>query len=178
MVKTLAIENLRKVKKLSQRVAEKLDVNITFKGEEAIIRGKEEPEFIAEKAIEAVDFGFDVRDALLLKKEGFSLEFVDISEHTNRKNLKEIRARLIGTNGKARKTIENLTGAALVIGKGKVGIIADSENMEAASQGVISLIQGAKHGNVFSYLEKQNAEKFRNEDLGLKESVLKKEQEG
>ena len=49
----------------------------------------------------------------------------------------------------------------------------DSEHLEAVTQGIESLIQGAKHGNVFSYLEKQNISKrkFDSDDLGLKEDI-------
>jgi len=93
-----------------------------------------------------------------------------VKEHTPRKNLKEVRARLIGTDGKARKTIENLTGAEIVINGNSVGLIVDAEHLGAAVQGIESLIQGAKHGNVFAYLEKQNARKAGlSEDLGLRD---------
>ena len=47
--------------------------------------------------------------------DDFTLEFITVKEHTRRKNLKDVRARLIGTGGKARKTIENLTGSEIVI---------------------------------------------------------------
>ncbi len=87
------------------------------------------------------------------------MEFIEVKEHTRRKNLKEVRARLIGTGGKARKTIENLTGAVIVIHDNTVGVIVDADHLDAVVQGIESLIQGAKHGNVFAYLEKQGARK-------------------
>ena len=128
---------------------------------------------MAEKIIGAVDFGFHVDDALLLTSDDFVLEFIHVKEHTRRKNLKEVRARLIGTEGKARKTIENLTGSEIVISGNTVGVIVDSAHLDAVVQGIESLIQGAKHGNVFAYLEKQNVSrnKFDEEDLGLKEGL-------
>ena len=139
------------------------------------IKGNELNEYLVEKVIHAVDFGFHVDDALLLTSDDFVLEFITVKEHTRRKNLKEVRARLIGTGGKARKTIENLTGSVIVIQGNDVGIIVDAEHSEAVAQAIESLIQGAKHGNVFAYLEKQNVSrrKFDEDDLGLKEGIVK-----
>jgi len=132
--------------------------------------GSELNEYLVEKVLRAVDFGFGVEDALLLISEDFVLEFVGVKSHTHRKNLKDVRARLIGTGGKARKTIENLTGSVLVIQGNRVGLIVDSEHLDVTVQAIESLIQGAKHGNVFARLEKQNVarRRFDSEDLGLK----------
>ena len=172
-MKTLIVENIRKVKKAVPKIEKKIKVRVSFgkPAEKIFIKGKELDEFVAEKIIEAVDFGFDVEDALLLKDDDFVLEFIDIKKHTPRKNLKDIRARLIGTGGKAKNTIEELTGGVIVIHANQVGLIVDSEHLDSATQAIISLIQGAKHGNVFAYLEKQNISrrKFDKDDLGLKE---------
>ncbi|MAG39357.1 hypothetical protein CMI41_00095 [Candidatus Pacearchaeota archaeon] len=176
-MKTLAVENLVKVKKAVPKIESRIKVEIRFgKNSQISIKGDELSEFVAEKIIEAVDFGFDVADALLLKKDDFVLEFIDIKSYTPRKNLKDVRGRVIGTSGKAKNTIEELTGCVMVVHDNRVGLIVDSEHLDAVVQGVISLIQGAKHGNVFSYLEKQNAAKRRLEggDLGLKEKFAKK----
>jgi len=103
--------------------------------------------------------------------DDFVLEFIEVKEHTRRKNLVDVRARIIGTGGKARKTIENLTGSEIVIQGNTVGVVVDSAHLDAVVQGIESLIQGAKHGNVFAYLEKQNISrrKFDKDDLGLKQ---------
>ena len=132
-------------------------------------------EYLVEKVIRAVDFGFNIDDALLLMSDDFLLEFIEVKEHTHRKNLKDVRARLIGTGGKARKTIQNLTGSEIVIQGNTVGVIVDADHLDAVMQGIESLIQGAKHGNVFAYLEKQNISKrkFERDDLGLKKGIEK-----
>jgi len=176
-MKTLVVENLKKVKKAVPKIESKIKVKVLFgRPQERIsVKGKELDEFIAEKVIEAVDFGFDVEDALLLKNDDFSFKVVDIKSHTPRKNLKDVRGRVIGTDGKAKNTIEELTGSVIVIHDNKVGVIVDSDHLESVTQAIISIVHGAKHGNVFSYLEKQNAEmrKFRSSDLGLKKDFVK-----
>ncbi len=164
-MRTIQVESIRKIKKAVPKIEKKLKIKVALFSNSVKIEGNELNEFIGEEVVRAVDFGFDVEDALLLLNEKFSLEFVNIKEHTHRKNFAEIRARLIGTKGKAKRTIEELTGAVLVIHNNMVGVIVDAEHLEQTIQGIILLIQGSKHANVFAYLEKQNAI-LRGVDLG------------
>jgi ribosomal RNA assembly protein len=172
-MRNIQVENMNKVKKAVPIIENKVKVKIGFGKGSVSVRGNELNEYLIEQVIRAVDFGFNVDDALLLMSDDFVLEFIEVKEHTRRKNLKDVRARLIGTGGKARKTIENLTGSEIVIHDNTVGVIVDSDHLEAVVQGIESLIQGAKHGNVFAYLEKQNISrrKFDEDDLGLREGV-------
>ncbi len=174
-MRSIRIQKLNKIKKAVPRIEEKLSVKISFRKGGLSIKGKELDEFLAEQIITAVDFGFHIEDALLLKNQDFVLEFIDVKEHTRRKNLKDVRARIIGTGGKAKKTIENLTGAVIVINENSIGVIVDSVHLDSVIQSIESLIHGAKHGNVFAYLEKQNInrKRFDDEDLGLKEDFGK-----
>ena len=171
-MRNVLVGNMGKVKRAVPVIENKVKVKLGVRGKGLgiSIKGSELNEFLVEKVLRAVDFGFDVEDALLLVNEDFVLEFVDVKSHTRRKNLRDVRARLIGTGGKARKTIENLTGAVIVIQGNRVGLIVDAEHLDAVVQGIESLIQGAKHGNVFARLEKQNVSRrrFDSGDLGLR----------
>ncbi len=176
-MRIIQVEHLGKIKKAVPIIENKIKIKFSFGKDRVIINGNEINEFLIEKIVRAVDFGFDIDDALLLLNDKFVLEFIGIKEFTRRKNLKEVRARVIGTSGKARKTIENLTGSVIVISSNNVGIIVDADHLDAVTQAIESLIGGAKHGNVFAYLEKQNLSRrhFDEEDLGLKDGVLEKE---
>ena len=173
-MKKLIIGNLGRIKKAIPKVEDKIKIRVSLNKNNVIIKGSEINEFLVEKILHAADFGFDIEDALLLKNPDFSLEFIDIKGHTHRKNLKEVRSRVIGTQGKAKNTIAELTGGVVVVQDNKVGIIVDSDHLEAACQALVSLIHGSKHGNVFSYLERRNAKLGRVDkgDLGLKEDIL------
>jgi len=172
-MRNVLIQNMKKVKKAVPAIENRVKVKIGFGKGNVTIKGNELNEYLIEKVVQAIDFGFNVDDALLLMNDDFTLEFITVKEHTRRKNLTDVRARIIGTGGKARKTIENLTGSEIVIQGNTVGVIVDSAHLDAVVQGIESLIQGAKHGNVFAYLEKQNASrnKFDEDDLGLKENA-------
>lgn len=170
-MKKIYVNNPTKIKKATPLIENKIKIHISVNKNYANVDGGEFNEYTVEKIIQAVDFGFDPEDALLLANDDFNIEYVNIKEHTHRTNLTEIRARVIGTEGKAKKSIETLTGAVIVIHDNLVGIIADSDHLANTIQSVVSLIQGAKHGNVFAFLEKQNANlrKFDADDLGLKD---------
>jgi ribosomal RNA assembly protein len=170
-MRNIQVQSMNKIKKAVPAIENKIKIKVGFGKSSVSLKGAEVNEFLCENIVRAIDFGFDVQDALLLSSENFVLEFIDIKEHTRRKNMHDVRARVIGTNGKARKTIEKLTGSVMVIHDNDIGIIVDSDHLDAVVQGIESLIQGAKHANVFSYLEKQNAsrQRFDREDLGLKE---------
>jgi len=172
-MRNILVGNIKKIRKAVPVIENKVKVKIGFGKGNISVKGSELNEYLVEKVIRAVDFGFNAEDALLLMSDDFVLEFIEVREHTHRKNLRDVRARLIGTGGKARKTIENLTGSEIVIHGNTVGVIVDSEHLDAVMQGLQSLIQGAKHGNIFAYLEKQNTSrrKFERDDLGLKNGI-------
>ena len=94
-----------------------------------------------------------------LIKTDYSLEVIDIEEYTGTKNhLQRVRGRLIGTEGKARKTIEALTECYVSIYGRTVAIIGNVENVALARKAVEGLLKGSKHGNIYKWLEKRRKE--------------------
>lgn len=177
MVRILNIENIRKVKKTIPLIENKIKIKFTFGKEGIKIKGTELNEFLTEEIVRAIDFGFDPEDALLLTNQDFILKFIDIKSNTSRNNLKDVRARIIGRNGKAKKTIENLSEGILAIKDNTIGLIVDSEHLDTTTQAIISLLHGTKHGTIFSYLERQNRtiRQIDQDDLGLTETAKKLE---
>ena len=68
-----------------------------------------------------------------------------------------VKSRVIGKEGKSKKTIENISGCDLIINSSAVGIIGPAIAIEKASTAIINLIRGSKHSNVYNYLEKNNS---------------------
>jgi len=163
------IESPEKIKKAVPLIENKVKVRISQKGRSIEIKGSELNEFLVAKIIQAIDFGFDTEDALTLVNPDVILNFINIKDHTRKKNLREVRSRIIGTEGRVKGTIQELTGSSIVINDNKIGLIAEAAHADTALQAVVSIIQGSKQSNVFSYLEKQNATlRKRDSDLGLK----------
>jgi rRNA processing protein Krr1/Pno1 len=94
-------------------------------------------------------------------------EIINIKDHTTRKDLGRVRARIIGKSGKTLKTLNTLTQCYFEVKDNCVGIIGDPEYIKNAQEAVIYLIKGSKQSNVYSFLEKHQVKPVF--DLGLKE---------
>ena len=169
----LFVENPEKIKKAVSLIENKTKIRISLTGNRVVMKGSELNAFLVEKIIKAVDFGFDAEDAVLLLNENYVLEFINLKDHTRKRNLEEVRGRVIGIRGRAKKTIEELSGAVVAIRDNEIGIIVGAEQLDNVCQAFVSIIKGAKHANVFSYLERgnRNLKKIDSEDLGLKEDL-------
>jgi KH domain-containing protein len=167
MVKIIISDKLPRITKNRRRLQEKLNVRITNRGKEVKIEGEPEDEYIAEKVIDALNFGFEYSTAIQIKEEDFNFEILNIKEYTKKHDLKTVRARIIGTQRKALNTIEQLTNCILELKDNQVGIIGPAESIENAQTAVISIVQGAKQSNAYKFLEKNQPKPI--QDLGLKE---------
>ena len=165
-METIYCEKLPRIIKNKKRLESVLEVKITNRGKEVTISGKPESEYVAEKVIDALNFGFPFSAAMQIK-EGFVFEIINIKDHTKRKDLERIRARIIGKQGKTLKTIHDLIRGNLEIQDNRVGVICHPENMKIAQEAIVSIIKGAKQGNVYGFLERNQIKPV--EDLGLKE---------
>ena len=149
-----------------KKLEEKLGIKITGKGNEITIRGSAENEYTAKKVIDALEFGFPFSVALLIKEQDFMFEAMNIKDHTKRKDLEKVRARIIGKQGKTLRALLELTKCHFEIKDNLVGIVGEPEYMRIATEAMMYLIHGAKHANVYSFLEKHQIKPVI--DLGLK----------
>lgn len=112
--------------------------------------------YLGEKIIKAIGRGFNPRIALTLLRENNSFELIDMSEFTKTKTrLKILKGRVIGTDGKFRKTLEGLLNVDLEVYGKTIGIIGETEKVLIARQAIINLLSGSRHANVYSWLERQ-----------------------
>ena len=165
MIKIIS-EQIARIIKSKKKLEKTLNLKITNRGKELTIQGKPEDEYLGQKVIDAINFGFLVSTALLIKTQDNLFEIIPIKDYTKRKNMKIIRARLIGTKGKTLKNLTSLTNSHIEINANEVGIIASPENLEITQNAIISIIQGAKHEHIYSFLTKNRAQTI--QDFGLK----------
>ena len=71
------IKNKKKLEKI-------LNIKITKKQKEISIQGKAEDEYIAEKVIDALNFGFPFSVAILIKEQDYLFETINIKNYTKR----------------------------------------------------------------------------------------------
>jgi ribosomal RNA assembly protein len=69
-----------------------------------------------------------------------------------------LRGRVIGKQGKSRRTIEQLSETYISVYGKTIAIVGDSENVEIARTAVENLLKGASHASVYKWLEKKRKE--------------------
>ncbi len=122
------------------------------------IDGTPEGEWVSEQVLRAVDLGFDPKDAFRLLKDDVYLEQVDLEQsmHGKSRAVERQKARIIGTEGKAKRALEDLSEAKLAVSDGPMlGILGGFDEATAAKEAVLQLLEGRPHSGVFAYLEDQ-----------------------
>ena len=157
------VENLKEVLRSKFRLQKELGIKLTNKGKNVFVNGPADKEFVAIEVLEAINLGFSADRALELTQDGFMLQTVHIKDITKRHDLERVRARIIGTQGRTLKTLQNLTNCDLAMNDNEIGLIGPIQEMEDAVQAVTSLVQGSKQGNVYGRLERQRKKKGRDD---------------
>src|SRR3989344_5664660 len=113
--------------------------------------------FIAKPIILAIGRGFNPQAALHLLDEDTQLEIIDITDFSkkSRNRLRVMKARLIGSKGKAKRSIEVLTHTDIEVYGKTCSILGLQEDVLLAKQAITNLLQGSKHGNVYAFIDRQ-----------------------
>ncbi|MBN2052516.1 RNA-processing protein [Candidatus Woesearchaeota archaeon] len=123
---------------------------------DVIIFGKDAIKlFELKEVIQAISRGFSPETAQLLMKPDYMLEIINLKDYglDNPNKLRRVRARVIGTGGKARRVIEELTGSQICVYGKTIGIIGEAGPVSNAKRAVELLIKGSMHSTVYKWLE-------------------------
>jgi ribosomal RNA assembly protein len=110
--------------------------------------------YFVQEVVNAVGNGFNPSTASLILKKDYLFESIDINNYVGEKRVKQMKGRVIGTNGKTRETIEDLTETYLSVYEQNVSIIGRVEHIQAARQAVEKLLNGQSHSAVYKALER------------------------
>jgi ribosomal RNA assembly protein len=125
--------------------------------------------FRAKDVVTAIGRGFSPEHAFrLLRNEDDIFDFIDFRVVFGRSesDIKRVKGRIIGANGKTRKLIEELTDASVVVYGHTVGFIGTFEQVDVARNAVQMLIEGSQHHTVYKYLQRKRSE-FKKQKLEL-----------
>lgn len=112
--------------------------------------------YSAREVVKAIGRGFNPNVALLLLKGDHLFEVIDLSAHAATKNrFTRLKGRIIGTEGKSRRLIEELTECHLSIYGKTIGIIGEPDNVVSARKAIEMLVKGSMHSTVYRWLEKR-----------------------
>ncbi|MCX6711794.1 MAG: KH domain-containing protein [Candidatus Woesearchaeota archaeon] len=97
--------------------------------------------FIATTVIKAIGRGFNPEISLMLLNENYCLEIIEIKDFcgSSRKKFFIVKARVIGTEGKAKRIIEQLTKTEISIYGKTISIIGEIPNVLMAKQAIYKL---------------------------------------
>ncbi len=110
----------------------------------------------AKDVINAISSGFSPDVALkLLYDENLVLDVVDLSSMLPDSALRRIKGRIIGKEGKMRKQIEDMLNVNISISEKHVAIIGEPENVAAAREAVLMIVDGAQHSTVIKFMERK-----------------------
>jgi ribosomal RNA assembly protein len=106
--------------------------------------------------IKAIGRGMTPKAAIRLLDDDHFFEMVDLKDFVGKRSQQQrrIRARIIGSQGKIRRLIENLTDVEITIYKSTVVLVGDSDGLGLARQAVEMIAGGSEHGSVLSFLER------------------------
>ena len=153
--------------KVKSYVEQKLGVNIDIDTEGAVnialTEQAKDPSILlkAKDVITAIGRGFAPETAFrLIRNEDDIFDMVDLRLVFGRSesDIKRVKGRIIGTDGKTRKLIEELSEADVVVYGHTVGIIGSFEQADIARHAVQMIIEGCQHQTVYKYLQRKRTD--------------------
>lgn len=128
---------------------EKLKIKLQFDENSVIITGEGLDLYTAKNIVKAIARGFSPVRAFKLMEEDQELEILEIPDHKEN----TIRARLIGTKGRARRLIELYTKCYMSVYNKTVSLIGTRREIDNARRAIEMIIKGIPHARVYAYLE-------------------------
>lgn len=114
--------------------------------------------FRAKDVITAVGRGFSPEHAFrLIRDEEAVLDILDLRAVFGKSeaDIKRVKGRIIGMNGKTRMIIEELTDTNIAVYGHTVGIIGTLEQAQVAREAIEMLIKGSMHATVYRFLHRK-----------------------
>jgi ribosomal RNA assembly protein len=153
--------------KVKQYIESRLNVKLDIDGEGSVTVTLSEtatdPSLLlrAKDLVTAIGRGFPPDTAFrLIRNEDDIFDIIDLRLIFGRSesDIKRIKGRIIGTDGKTRRLIEELTEADVVVYGHTIGIIGSFEQADSARNAVQMIIDGCQHHTVYKYLQRKRTE--------------------
>jgi ribosomal RNA assembly protein len=110
--------------------------------------------------VRAIGRGFSPeRSLVILDDEMLMLDVMDLSKMVGTKSdMARLKGRIIGKDGKTREIMEKLSGSKVSVYGKTIALLGYPEQIRVARAAIEMLLDGAPHGNVYSFLEKKHQE--------------------
>ncbi len=124
-------------------------------GNELVIEGDALNEYNARVVMQAFARGFELDIACKLLSDDYFFESVDMKElFKNEGQIKRIKARVIGSDGKTKNYVQQVSGAQVAIYGDTVSFIGSVEEIKIARAAMDILLEGGTHSKAYAVMEK------------------------
>jgi len=154
--------------RVKESIERKLSVELGIDSESGDITITLNPEaedpsilFRAKEVVTAVGRGFSPERAFrLLQDEDAVLQVIDLRESLGRSvsDIQRLKGRIIGKEGKTRRTIEELTQVDVSVHGHTVSIIGNLDQVEIARKAIQMILRGSQHATVYRFLHRKRRE--------------------
>ena len=154
--------------KIKKNIEEKLSVELQIDSETggvtAMLAEKaEDPSllFRVKDVVTAIGRGFSPEHAFrLIRDEEAMLDVIDLRLifGKSESDVRRVKGRIIGMNGKTRRIIEELTDTNTCVYGHTVSIIGNIEQAQVAREAIQMLINGSLHSTVYRFLHRKRRE--------------------
>jgi len=154
--------------KTKKGIEEKLSVELQIESETGgvtlmVAEDTNDPSllFKAKDVVTAIGRGFSPEHAFrLIRNEEAVLDVIDLRLIFGRSesDIRRIKGRIIGMDGKTRRIIEELTDTNVCVYGHTVSMIGNVEQVQAAREAIQMLINGSLHSTVYRFLHRKRRE--------------------
>ncbi|WP_421078581.1 KH domain-containing protein [Methanothermococcus sp. Ax23] len=145
-----------------------VEIDIDEDGEITVFSTEEQKDPLAtwkaRDIIRAIGRGFNPEKALKLVSDDYILEIIDITDYAHSDNaIRRLKGRVIGSGGKSRRYIEDLTDTDLSVYGKTIAILGEYEPVQIAKEAVSMILRGSSHAKMYKYLERHRQDIKRRE---------------
>jgi ribosomal RNA assembly protein len=150
------LRTLRADPKIAKQVEKACNCKISVEDDGTIeINSKDAfSEFNAKNVVYAFGRGFDIGIALKLVNPEYYFRIIDLGQIEHRPDrIKQLKARIIGIEGKAKRYIEEVSMAHISVYGDTVSLIGDITQIAEAETAINTLIDGGTHRKAYIRME-------------------------
>lgn len=149
-------------RKLEDETHTKIEIDssegdVTVSGEDALSL------YSTREIIKAIARGFNPEIALLLLKQDYAFEMINLPDYDNQTQFRRIKGRIIGKDGRSRELIEEYTDTYISVYGKTVSLVGRTDSIHISRRAIEMLIKGSPHANVYKWLENMKRELKRRE---------------
>lgn len=147
---------LLKEKKLLESIRKRLGCSMEIRdGNSLVIEGDALNEYNARVVMQAFARGFDFDTACKLLGDDRFFESIDMKQiFKNEDQIKRIKARVIGTDGKTKGYVQSVSGVDMAIYGNTVSMIGTVDELRIAKAAIDVLLEGGTHKKAYAIMEK------------------------